>query len=169
MAPVIFPEQLNDPVVPSTVQPVSVLPPDMATVPFVPVGPMLIVPVAPPPKLIVVAVVLSKLNDELPVVNDVATLGEVISGVLLNTATPPLPLPVSSFNDAAKTEESALVVILLLASKNKALLAVKAARLMVESLSTVLPVPLASKVRSPFAPVAIVNAPESAMLLVVNV
>jgi len=42
-------------------------------------------------------------------------------------------------------------------------------KLTVVSANTVLPVPLASKVRSPLAPVAIVNAPLSAILFVVNV
>lgn len=164
----MLPEQLSEPVVPSRVQPVSDEPPDIATVPLAPLGPTLILVVAPPPKLMVVAVVLSRSKDELPVVKDVATLGEVIAGVFENTTTPPA-LPVSSVRDDARTEDAADVVTLLDASRNKALLAVKAERLMVASDSTVPPVPLASSVRLPLPPVAMVKAPLSAMLLVVNV
>lgn len=164
----MLPEQLSEPVVPSTVQPVSDDPPDMATVPLAPLGPTLMVVVAPPPKLMVVAVVLSRSKDALPVVKDVAILGEVILGVFEKTTTPPV-LPVSSVRDEARTEDAADVVTLLDASRNKARLPVNAERLITESASTVDPVPLASSVRFPFAPVAMVNAPESAMLLVVNV
>src|SRR5512135_130927 len=165
----MVPEQAKLPFVPSRVQPVSELPPDITIFPFVPVGPTLIVVVAPPAKLIVVAVVLTRSNDVLPVVMEVATLGEVILGVLLNTATPPEPEPVSSVRELARTDDAAEVTTFLLESVNSALLAVNAERLMVASLRTVPPVPLASSVKLPLAPVAIVNAPESAMLLVVNV
>ena len=140
----------------------------MATVPAAPLGPILMVVVAPPPKLIVVAVALRRSNDVEPVVKDVAIAGEVIEGVFEKTTTPPLD-PVSSVREEARTEDAADVVRLLEESKNKALLAVKADKLMVESARTVFPVPLAFKVKSPSAPVAMVNAPESAILLVVNV
>jgi len=95
----------------------------------------------------VVAVVFSRSKEEEPVVKDVATLGLVISGALENTTTPPV-LPVSSVREEARTEEAALVVILLLPSRNRALLAVNAERLIVASESIVEPVPLASKVSS---------------------
>src|SRR5512146_1971776 len=164
----MLPEQDRLPVVPSRVQPVSDAPPDIATVPLAPLGPTLMLVVAPPPKLMVVAVVLSRSKDELPVVKDVATLGDVMLGAFENTTTPPA-LPVSSVRDDARTEDAADVTTLLDASRNKARLAVNAERLIVLSASTVPPVPLASSVRLPFAPVAMVRAPESAMLLVVNV
>jgi hypothetical protein len=123
---------------------------------------------APPPKLMVWAVALSKSKDVLPVVMDVATAGEVIAGALLKTATPPA-LPVSSVKDAAKVLLVADVAILLDPSVKSARDAVSAERLIVASERTVLPVPLASSVKSPLAPVAIVNAPLSAMLFVVKV
>src|SRR5512135_928107 len=155
----MVPEQAKLPLVPSRVQPVSDEPPDITIFPFVPVGPTLIVVVAPPAKLMVVAVVLTRSNDVLPVVMEVATLGEVILGVLLNTATPPEPEPVSSVRELARTDDAADVVTFLLESRNKALLAVNAERLMVASLRTVPPVPLASSVRSVFAPDETVTAP----------
>src|SRR4030066_2177645 len=164
----MLPEQDKLPVVPSNVQPVSELPPDMTMFPLAPVGPTLILVVAPPPKLMVVAVVLRRSNDELPVVSDVVILGDVIVGVFENTTTPPA-LPVSSVRDEARTELAADVTTLLDASRNKALDAVRADRLIVASERTVPPVPLASRVKLPLAPVAIVNTPESVMLFVVNV
>jgi len=166
---VTVPEQTKLPVAPSTVHPVAPDPPAIFTdVAVAPVGPMFNAVVAPPPKLMVVAVVLRRSNDELPVVRDVVILGDVIVGVFENTTTPPA-LPVSSVRDEARTELAALVTTLLDASRNKALLAVRADKLMVASASTVPPVPLASRVKLPLAPVAIVNAPLSAILFVVNV
>ena len=121
---------------------------------------MLIEVVAPPPKLMVSATVFKRSNDVLAVVNDVVTLGLTIVGVLLNTSTPE---PVSSVIDDASADEVADVTILLDPSRKSALSGVKEERVMVASLRTVAPDPLASSVRSPLAPVTIVNAPESAM------
>src|SRR5512146_2557145 len=102
----MLPEQLNEPVVPSSVQPVSDTPPDIATVPFAPVGPTFMLVVAPPPKLMVVAVVFRRSKDVLPVVRDVVISGDVIAGAFENTTTPPV-LPVSSVRDDARTEDAA--------------------------------------------------------------
>src|SRR5512143_2221611 len=177
---VTLPEQVKLPLAPSTVQPVADEPPAMFTlVAVAPVGPMFNAVVAPPPKLMVVAVVLSRSKLVLPVVKDVATLGDVIAGALLNTTTPPV-LPVSSVRDDARTEDAADVVTLLDASRNKARLAVNAERLMVASAREVVPVPtprvsvpvpLASSVR----PVLVVDgditgfAPENVKAVEVNV
>ena len=158
-APVILPEQVRLPLVPSNVQPVSAEPPERTIDPLAPVGPILREVVAPDRRVKVVDAV----------VIDVAMAGLVIEGVLLKTTTPPPPLPVSSDNVEARSAEPAVVVKFLDASRNKALEAVRADKLIVASARVVFPVPLASNVRFPLAPVAIVNAPESAILLVVNV
>ena len=132
------PLQVRFPVVPSNVQPVSAEPPEKAIVPLAPVGPTLIVVVAPPPKLMVVAVVLIRSKDVLPVVMEEATLGEVILGVLLNTAT---PVPVSSERELERSALAPVVEILLEELMNKALLAVRDGRLIVASARVVVPVP----------------------------
>ncbi len=163
------PLQVRFPVAPSTVQPVFADPPARLTdVAVLDPGPILTAVIAPPPKFMVSAVVFRRSNEVDPVVKDVAIAGLVIEGVLENTMTPPDD-PVSSVREAARSADAADVVMFLDESRKSALDAVKAERFIVASAKVVFPDPFASKVRLPLLPVAMVNAPLSAMLFVVNV
>jgi hypothetical protein len=148
----MFPLQLKFPLVPSSVHPVSADPPERTICPLAPVGPTLSVVVAPPAKLIVVATLLRRSNDVLPVVIDVAMAGDVMLGVLLNTTT---PVPVSSESEEERSLDTPDVERLLLELTNSALDAVRLGTLITESLSTVFPVPPASSVRSSLPDVVI--------------